>query len=74
MIALRTMKDLIAAAAGGTALVIGAVVVALAVLVLFVIPGGLGILTIEWERAKGRLGRACAYLLRKNPPLKQQSP
>lgn len=68
---LPTIKSLIAAAAGGTALVIGAVVLALAVLVLFVIPGGVGILTIEWERAKAWLGRACAFLLGKNPPLKQ---
>ena len=73
MIALRTIKGLIAAAAGGTALVIGAVVLALAVLVLFVIPGGVGILTIEWERATRWLRRACAYLLRKNPPPKQES-
>ena len=70
---LRAIKSLIAATAGGTALAIGAVVVALAVLVMFVIPGGVGILTIEWERAKGWLRRVCAFLLGKNPPLKQQS-
>ncbi|MBI4325576.1 MAG: hypothetical protein HY674_09965 [Chloroflexi bacterium] len=73
MNALRAIKSLIAVAAGGTALLIGVVVVTLAVLLLFVIPGGLGILTIEWERATRWLRRACAYLLRKNPPLKQQS-
>jgi len=73
MNALRAIKSLIMAAAGGTTLVIGAVVVALAVLVLFVIPGGVGILTIEWERGKGWLGRACACLLGKKPPLKQPS-
>ncbi|MBE0541887.1 MAG: hypothetical protein IH623_10915 [Verrucomicrobia bacterium] len=70
---LPTIKSLIAAAAGGTALVIFAVVVALAVLVMFVIPGGGGILTIEWERAKGWLRRVRAFLLGKNPPLKQPS-
>jgi len=70
---LRAIKSLIAAAAGGTALVVGGVVLALVILVLFVIPGGLGILTIEWERGKGWLGRACACLLGKEPPLKQQS-
>lgn len=70
---LRAIKSLIAAAAGGSALVIGAVVVALAVLVLFVIPGGVGILTIEWERATRWLRRACAFLPGKNSALKQQS-
>jgi hypothetical protein len=64
---LRAIKVLIAAAAGGTTLV------ALAVLVLFVIPGGVGILTIEWERAKIWLRRIRALLLGKNPLLKQQS-
>jgi hypothetical protein len=68
---LRAIKNLIAVAAGGAALVIGAVVLAVAVLVLFVIPGSVGILTIEWERAKGWLRRAGASLLGKNPPLKQ---
>jgi hypothetical protein len=70
---LRAIKVLIAAAAGGTTLVIVAGVVALAVLVLFVIPGGVGILTIEWERAKIWLRRIRALLLGKNPLLKQQS-
>jgi len=73
MTALRTIKSLIAAAAGGTALVIGAVVVALAVVVLFVIPGGVGILTLEWERATRWLRCTRAFLLGKNPPLKQPS-
>lgn len=73
MNALESIKNLIAAAAGGTALVIGAVVLALAVLVLFVIPGGVGILTLEWERAKAWLGRACAFLLGQNSPMKQPS-
>lgn len=73
MNSLRGIKSLIAAAAGSTTLAVGAVVLALAVLVLFVIPGGVGILTLEWERAKSWLGRACAFLLGKNPPLKQQS-
>jgi len=70
---LRAINSLIAAAAGGTTLVIVAVVLALAVLVLFVIPGGVGILTIEWEQAKNWLGRTRALLLGKNPLLKQQS-
>jgi hypothetical protein len=73
MIALKSIKGLIAATAAGMALVIGAVVVALAVLVLFVIPGGVGILTIEWERATRWLRRVCAFLTGKNPALKQQN-
>ena len=68
---LRAIKNLIAAMAGGTTLVIVAVVLALAVLVLFVIPGGVGILTIEWERAKGWLRRTRAFLFRQNSPMKQ---
>ena len=70
---LRAIKNLIAAMAGGTTLVIVAVVLALAVLVLFVIPGGVGILTIEWERGTRWLRRACVFLLGKNPPLEQES-
>jgi hypothetical protein len=73
MNSLQDIKSLIAAAAGGAALVIVAVVVALAVLVLFVIPGGVGILTIEWERAKGWLRRTRAFLFGQNSPMKQPS-
>ena len=73
MTAFRTIKSLLAITAGGAVFAGLVALVAAAILVLFVIPGGLGILTIEWERAKTSLGRACACLLRRNPPLKQQS-
>jgi hypothetical protein len=66
MMALRTIKDLAAAAAGGTALAVGAVLVGLAFLVLFVIPGGLEILTLEFVRARRWSRRARAWLLRTN--------
>jgi len=66
MTALRTIKDLAAATAGGTALAVGAVLVGLALLILFVIPGGLEILTLEFVRARRWLGRARAWLLRTN--------
>jgi hypothetical protein len=66
MIALRTIKDLTTAVAGGAALAAGAVVVGLAFLVLFVIPGGLEILTLNYVRARRWLRRAQARLLRMN--------
>ena len=72
MNSLRAIKSLIAAMAGGTTLVIVGVVLVLTVLVLFVIPGGVGILTIEWERAKDWLRRVCAFSPGENPPLKRQ--
>ena len=68
---MKKVKRIIVAVVGDTVLAIGAVVVALAVRVLFVIPGGVGILTIEWEWATRWLRRACASLLGINPPLKQ---
>ena len=51
MTALRAIKDLAAAAAGGTAFAAGALLVALALVVLFVIPGGLEILTLKFVQA-----------------------
>jgi len=66
MTALRAIKDLAAAAAGGTALAAGAVLVGLALLVLFVVPGGLEILTLEFVRARRWSRRARAWLLRTN--------
>jgi hypothetical protein len=73
MIAVRAIKSLLAITASGAVFAGLVALLAAAVLVLFVIPGGLGILTIEWERAKSWLGRARAFLLGKNPPPKQQS-
>jgi len=73
MTAFRTIKSLFGLTASGTVLAGLVALAAAAVLVLFVIPGGLGILTIEFERLKRWLRRACACLVRKNPPLKQRS-
>ena len=58
MTAFRTLKSLFAIAAGGAVFAGLAAFVAAAVLVLFVIPVGLGILTIEFERLKRWLRRA----------------
>ena len=73
MTILSPIKNLFALAAAGAALAGLAALVALAVLVLFVIPGGVGILTIEWERAKSWLRRTARCLLGKNRHCKQQS-
>ena len=66
MTALRAIKDLTAAAVGGTAFAVGVLLVGLAVLVLFVIPGGLELLTLEFVRARRWSRRARAWLLRTN--------
>jgi len=66
MMALRTIKALIAAAAGGTAFTFGVVLVGLALLVLFVIRGGLEILTLKFVRARQWSRRARAWVLRSN--------
>lgn len=66
MTALRIIKDLAAAAAGGTAFAVGALLVGVALLVLFVIPGGLEILTLHIVRARRWSRRARAWLLRTN--------
>ena len=58
------MKNLLTMAATGTALAGLTVLVALVVLVLFVIPGGLGILTIEFDRATRWLRQARKLLWR----------
>jgi hypothetical protein len=66
MTALRIIKDLAAAAAGGTAFAVGVVLVGLALLVLFAIPGGLEILMLEFVRARRWSRRARAWLLQTN--------
>jgi hypothetical protein len=62
MTAFRTIKTLLAITAGGAVFAGLIALVAAAVLVLFVIPAGLGILTIEFERFKRWLRRACGWL------------
>jgi len=71
MTAFRAIKSLLAMTASGAGFAGLVVLVAAAAVVLFVIPGGVGILTIEWERAKHWLRRTRAFLLGKSPPLKQ---
>ncbi len=65
------MKSVLTMAVAGTTLAGLAALVALAVLVLFVIPGGLGILTIEFGRVRRWLRRARTKLMRNNPRPKQ---
>jgi hypothetical protein len=66
------MMNLLTMAATGTGLAGLAVLVALAVLVLFVIPGGLGILTIEYERVTRWLRQVRGYLWRTNRGPKEE--
>ena len=66
MTAFQIIKGLAAAAAGGTAFAVGVVLLGLALLVLFAIPGGLEILTLEFVRARRWSRRARAWLLRTN--------
>ena len=66
------MKSVLTMAAAGTTLAGLTALAALAVLVLFVIPGGLGILTIEFGRVRRWLRRARKNLMRKNPKPKQE--
>jgi len=66
------MKSVLTMALAGTTLAGLATLVALAVLVLFVIPGGLGILTIEFGRVRRWLRRARRNLMRTNPKPKQE--
>lgn len=73
MTAFRAIKSLLAITASGAGFAGLVVLVAAAVLVLFVIPGGLGILTIEFERLKRWLRRACGWLWRTNRELKQET-
>lgn len=66
MTTLRTIKSLLALTAGGAVFTGLIAVMAATLLVLFVIPGGLGLLTIEFERLKRCLRRACGWLRRTN--------
>jgi hypothetical protein len=66
------MKSVLTMALAGTTLAGLAALVALAVLVLFVIPGGLGILTIEFGRVRRWLRRARKNLMRANPKPKEE--
>ena len=66
------MKTVLTMAVAGTTLAGLATLVALAVLVLFVIPGGLGILTIEFGRVRRWLRRARKNLMRTNPKPRQE--
>lgn len=73
MTTFRTIKSLLAITAGGAVFAGLVALVAAAVLVLFMIPVGLGILTIEFERLKRWLRRACGWLWRTNPEPKQET-
>jgi hypothetical protein len=73
MTILSSMKSLFALTVAGAALAGLAALVVVTVLVLVVIPGGVGILAIEFERATGWLRPTCAWLLRTNPTIKPES-
>jgi len=73
MIIFRTVKSLLTIIAGGAVFAGLVALVAAAVLVLFVIPGGLGILTIEFERLKRWLRRMSRWLIKANPEPKQET-
>lgn len=66
------MKSVLTMAVAGTTLAGLAALVAVAVLILIVIPGGLGILTIEFRRVRRWLRRARRILMRTNPKPKQE--
>ena len=59
-------------ALAGTTLAGLAALVAVAVLILFIIPGGLGILTIEFGRVRRWLRRARRNLMGTNPRPRQE--
>ena len=64
MTILRAIKNLLTIVGGGTVFAGFLLLLAAAVLVLFVIPGGLGILTLELERLKRWLRRSFEFLVR----------
>ena len=66
------MKSVLTMAVAGTTLAGLAALVAVAVLILIIIPGGLGILTIEFERAMRWLRHARTFLMRTRPKPKQE--
>ena len=61
------MKSVLTMAVAGTTLAGLTALVAVAVLILIIIPGGLGILTIEFERVRRWLRRARKSLMRTDP-------
>ena len=52
MIALKTIKWLLVAAAAGPVLTVAATAIVVLLLVLVLLPGGLEILLLEWARAR----------------------
>jgi hypothetical protein len=66
------MKSVLTMAVAGTTLAGLAALVAVAVLILIIIPGGLGILTIEFERAMRWLRHVRTFLMRTKPKPKQE--
>ena len=67
MTILKPVKSLLTIAVGGAALASFLLLVAAAVLVLVVIPGGLGILTLELDRLKRGWRHSVASLVRAKP-------
>lgn len=73
MIALRTLKSLLGMFTGGAVVAAMVALVGIALLVLFVIPGGLGILTIEYDRLQRWLRRALGLPRRLHPEANHES-
>jgi hypothetical protein len=63
------MKSVLTMPAAGTTLAGLAALLVVAVLILIIVPGGLGVLTIEFGRVKWWLRRARKRLTRTNPKL-----
>lgn len=73
MTIVTSMRSLLTLVAGGTALAAFVMFAAAAILVLFLIPGGLGILTLEWDRLQRGWRRALACLVRAKPKPRPES-
>jgi hypothetical protein len=71
--AMKTVKRIVLAIAGGPVLAVGIALMALIVLALLVFPGGVEVLAIERERAKHWMRPTCAFLLGKNLLLTRHS-
>ena len=70
---MKTVKRIIVAIAGELVLAAGITLLALVALVLLILPGGVEVLAIEWERATRWMRRTRVFLFGKYPLLTIQS-
>ena len=66
--AIKKVEHIMIAIAGRVVLAVGIALTALVVLVLLILPGGLEVLAIEWERAKRWMRPTCGFLIGKPAP------